>query len=402
MNYVTKTYVIAALALMLALALACGGGRKTPVAPIITPPPDNTNPNVEEVQNTPVPQGIDAAMWATLTTELISQLETMTEADRDQVKFNWIPTGIGPGWDNAFMRPDGNNDDRVDVLDLVPLAQHFGEEWVNGEGHPTFADYKSDGKIDLADVSMVAHNYGLACGGYKVEFSTTSAEEGFSAAGSLGYADYFSSSAEGSLRWFRFACDTKYLEPLWIKVSVTDNAGATIASQIWAPENPIGPSAANYTERTSQPAVLPAISNTITWSTHNLLPDGNQDGVTNAYDSGAVADWFGDVADCPLAAVADYDDSGIVGVSDVALTSNHFGWSVEYFIIEVSSTSASSGFASVGQVEYVNSTGFNEGGFRYYEFTIPSPPSMPYWARIVPVGYDGDYGDPSDAVEFTP
>jgi hypothetical protein len=403
MNYITRIWVIAALALMVALALACGGGggHKTPVAPIILPPPVDTNPDVEEVQNTPVPQGVDAAVWATLTTELVSQLETMTEEDRDPIEFDWRDTGIGVAWDNSFMRPDGNDDGRVDVLDLVPLAEHFGEEWNNSDG-PIYADYEHDKVINLADVAWVARNYGLTCGGFQVEFSTQSADAGFVVAGTVNYGDYYYMDSTSLSRQYRFACETRGLEPLWARITALDSDGAVLGTQVWDAPITENPRPADFGYMTSQPALLSSQPPIITWSTEKLIHDGNQDGVVNRFEVGAMADWFGArTSEEPQCAVADFDGNGVIGISDLEAAGMRWSMTIENFIVQVSTTSADEGFTPNGTVAYFDSTGFNAGGFRYYNYEIASPPAgVTFWVRVVPVGYDGTSGDPSDAVEF--
>jgi hypothetical protein len=398
-------FVLIAVAGLAALLVACGGGhkRKLPISPIV---PDQgqqqeTNPWVEEVENTPLPDGIDAEVWAALTTELITLLEGMTEEDRDPVEFDWKAEfyGFGASWDSRFMRFDSNDDARVDVLDLIPLAEHFGEDWVDGGGGPDEIDYERDYVIDLDDVGPIARNYGLTCSGFQVELSSESAEAGFEVAGTVDYDD------TGLHGWYRFPCETRGLEPLWLRVTVLDDGGEPLASQVWdvpmVDEETTPLEVPNGTHfGVIQIEGLPRENPTVTWSTQNLMPDGNQDGVVNLFDGWALADLFGSVDEDPARVLGDYDGNGQVSIADVTPAAMHQNNNVDNFVVEVSTTSPDDGFTENGTVGYFDSVGFNEFGFRYYEYEIANPPAEPFWVRVVPYGLNGDRGEPSEAVAF--
>ncbi len=73
---------------------------------------------------------------------------------------------------------DYNQDGSVNIYDISPLAEHFGEQNENDSWpHPTdqVIDGNGDGKIDVSDITPLAENFFTQVVGYKIEGS---AEQG--------------------------------------------------------------------------------------------------------------------------------------------------------------------------------------------------------------------------------
>jgi hypothetical protein len=235
-----------------------------------------------------------------------------------------------------------------------------------------------------------------------VEFSNTSAEDGFTVAATVDYDDD-ADTVSGWRREYTYPCETRGLEPLWVKIWALDSAGEDLGFEVW--EAPVAGSDGapdSYPRGEFALSLLTAQPPTVTWSTANLMPDGNQDGVANDFDLGPIEDWWGaDTAEEPLSTVADYSGDGSIDLTDHSAL-GHYGWglTVEYFVVEVSAASANDGFVEDGTVDYFASVGFNEFGFRYYEYAIAAPPEVPtYWVRVVPYSVEDERGAPGAVVQ---
>ena len=78
-------------------------------------------------------------------------LSTWDLNDQASVARSYLYTGSTPGpW-----FPDANHDGKVDFADLVILAQHY-----NGPGTIRTGDFNADGKVDFADLVLLASHYG--------------------------------------------------------------------------------------------------------------------------------------------------------------------------------------------------------------------------------------------------
>jgi len=406
MNGLAKTCGLIVIVGAACVLLAACGGADARRLPSISEAGDGAQPALEqnadiaEILAAPVPDGVDAALWEMLTQELAEELGQKSATQADEIEFyigGEYGFGIGVAWDNAFMRADGSGNGIVDIADLSPIAMHYGSK-----EHP-YADYNGGGVVNLADIVVMAQSFGLSCSGFRVEFSGTSDEEGFSVAGTVAYADYIY-LWDRWRRIYAFPCETRGLEPLWVRVWVLDKTGYGKGFQVWeAPLSKLkGPPTAYYSPG-FELSLLETQPPSVTWSTHNLLPDGNQDGVVNMFDKWPIGRWYGaNTDDKPLSTVVDYNRDGRVGIADVSglaigITN---GYSVGSFVVEVSAVSAEDGFVADGTVDYFDSAGFNEFGFRYYEYTIAAPPEVPtYWVRVVPYDIDGDRGEPGTVVQ---
>ncbi len=264
------------------------------------------------------------------------------------------------------------------------------------------ADYNNDGYISLGDVTALARSCGMSCSGFRTEYSTEWENSGFSPGGFISYDDYRINMPNFNTdrRLFVYPSDTASENPYWMRVWAINRNGEDIGYHVFevAAEKGLYPPIGSLAL-----AILSSSPPAITWNTMNLkMADGNQDGTTNQFDLAFVSELFGiDTLENPQYSVMDYDDDGLIGVSDVTGVGTGFLLGVDSYLIELSTQSSDEGFAANGTVEYLDSAGFNANGFRYYEYTIASSPvGVPYWVRVTPVAPNGEIGIPSDAVEF--
>jgi len=386
------------LVISCALILAACGGADARRLPSISAVGDGAQPALEqnadiaEILAAPVPDGVEPELWDMLKNKLAIELGKKTVAQEWDIELEWSYSSVGIAWTNGFMRPDGSGNGVVDIADLSPIAMHYGSR------EHRYADYNGDGVVNIADIVELARKFGLSCSGFRVEFSNASAEEGFAYAGTVGYEEYFL-----ELRWvrfYRFPSETRPEHPYWARVWVLNSAGRTIGYRVYevkAVTGGVPPRCAICDLR-----MLHESSSTVIWSTKYIITDGNQDGVVNLFDAGGILDWWQvHTVEEPLSAVADYDAGGSVGIEDFGPLSLDFGACIGSFVVEVSATSAEDGFLADGTVDYFDSAGFNEYGFRYYEYTIAAPPeNLVYWVRVVPYDIDGDRGEPCEAIEM--
>jgi len=392
MNGFVKTCGFIVIAgLMCLLLTACGGsGGKTHPGPIVLPTEQEQGVDIAATLAAPVPDGVEPELWEMLKAELVEELVRKNAAQEEEIEINWYPYTDGIGWSNAFMRPDGSCNGIVDIADLTPIAIHYGSE------DHSYADYNDDGVVNIADIVEMARKFGLSCSGFRVEFSGTSEDSGFSVAGTYGYDDY--EAREGNWRVYRIRCDTRE-SPLWVRVWALDNSGSEIGCQVF--RVPLGGSSAP--SGCCWPTILHTQPPTITWSTAYIIPDGNQDGVVDWFDAGFLTEFGGAlISEQPLLTVADYDRDGRIWLPDITPFVMHLFESIGYFVIEVSAGSTmDEDFIADGTVDYFENVGFNEFGFRYYEYEIAAPPEVPtYWVRVVPYGINGVPGVPSNAIEM--
>jgi hypothetical protein len=386
---------LAFIAILAALLSGCGGKRETAQLPVIAANAQEDSASaISEVLAAPVPEGVEPALWTMLRNELAREMGEKEVSQPKSLNITWTAWTDGVGWRNDFMKADGNDDGVINIADLTLIVMHFGSTEEYSKVYS--ADYNGDGRVDIRDITPLAHSYGLSCSEFIVELSSTGADTGFSSAPKVDYSDYVSKYQQ--FHTYRVIC-YPWLEPrLFVRVRALDGNGIEIGrstfdvpvggiSPCWGPEPAIA---------SSQPPI-------VTWSNDHMLPDGNQDGVTDWFDLGYLFEYFGTlVSERPNFQVADYNWDGQVGVSDLPMVAARLHLSIAEFIIEVSTTSADEGYVANGTLDFLASTGFNEGGFRYYEYEIVSPPVVPFWVRVVTVGKNGETGNPHDPVYFAP
>jgi hypothetical protein len=390
-----KTLLIIVVALAAALAVAACGSDEWHSAfgensiPQACEP--DTSAQVAKVLATPAPEGVDTALWEMLKNELARELAAKTSSQAGELLVNWTPWIEGVRWDNQFMRADGNDDGIINIADLTPIVLHFGER-----GN-TRADYNENQEVDVADITQIALAYGLNCGGFVVEYSSTSPDEGYEFAASLDYSDYYRTFQQ--VRQYRTECYPWEHPYLSVRLHILDRKGSEIGISVC--NVPVG---GYFPGGSPELTVSNSAPTIISWSTYALLPDANQDGAADWFDVGWLEELFGaDVAERPESQVADYNLDGVVGIPDLPIVAVGLHHGIQSFEIEVSTQSFEEGFVHNGSVDYFSSSGFDLGGFRYYEYEISSPPpGGHYWVRAVSVGQNGESGHPGPAVEITP
>jgi hypothetical protein len=399
------------LALMAALAMlfcACGGNAKSLQTPALSPsaPPDSAGV-ISQVLAAQAPDGVDAELWDILRNELVRELgakaceRTVSTLNTD-LPMNSYYRGIGRGWDDEFMRPDGSGNGIVDIGDLSTIVMHYHHraDYINAPGK--VADYNNDGKVSLGDVTALARSYGMSCSGFRTEYSTSGEDSGFTPGGFVSYGDYRIGlpNVPTERRLYVYPSDTANDSPYWMRVWAVDNDGKDIGYHTFE----VSVTKGTYPPAGSPaPEILPGESAIITWDTKSLLmADGNQDGTVNLFDYAFLWELYGtNTIENPLFLVMDYYYDGLIEAKDLSPFTRSFLNSVGSYLIELSTESADAGFVANGTVDYLASAGFNANGFRYYEYTIASSPvGVPYWVRVTPVGPNGELGVPSVAVEF--
>ncbi len=121
-----------------------------------------------------VPQvDVDQEVWTMLTEELSKQLATKKTASPPISRVIDL-TAIGDRsgkatlvWSFPVLKGDYNNDGKVDVGDITPLAMYYGQRsdsgtetiFVNGDDNPV---------INVADVTSIAMNFGAHLQGFRV------------------------------------------------------------------------------------------------------------------------------------------------------------------------------------------------------------------------------------------
>jgi hypothetical protein len=394
---------LAVVLLAALLTVACGGhGATTPSAPAslstaTEPAPGNTA--VAEILAAPVPEGVDPALWGKLTHELAGELRTCASPNPENPTVNWYPRSHGITFVVSYMHCDYSGNGVVDIADLVPIAMYFGEDRL--EGDHWYYDYNHSGCIDIGDISVIAREYGYSCSGFNVEFSQVSGEAGFARMGTIDYRDNDSFFGWPDSRSYLIPCDTRMPGPLWVRLSILDKSSRAFCRVV----NEVS-LLGTYWEAKPEAFTIyqtSAASPTISWSTMSLgMADGNQDGVSNYFDMGASIELMNAyVGDRREYTVLDYDRDGWASMADISRVAISFWWSIGRFQVEVSTEFAEEGFLPNGSVDFFASRGFNEFGFRWYEYRIASPPEgVPYWVRVVPYSFEDLPGTPSNALYF--
>ncbi len=398
--------LVSASVILLALLVAgCGGSSQLTATPqAVSTPPATVDyaQAADEVLAAPIPDGVAPQLWDELTTELANQLKQVSRDEvpptlllsEPKIEFSARPDGIH--WNGPSLHGDGNLDGVVDIADLTVIAAHYSQSPGTTE---SYIDYNLDGTVNVSDVSKLAQNWGKRTYTYTIEWS-------YSPTGQFrpmpdDVSAYFE-DLHGATATYFVSFDGHGIRTLYYRLTYRKNEGLLITSHsiTIAASDPYQPPS----EPVSDVTAVVSSAGTITWSTRSVMPDGNQNGITEIYDIEKLAQLFGQQWTDPDgdsysqgAAVADYSGDGIVGVADIAPLRMYWGSYITRFVISVSAVSATEGFNEVGEVDYfADFAGYNEYGFRYYEFTIPSPPPPPYWVTVTP------YADDMPGVASTP
>lgn len=389
------------------LCIACGssGSRSVTGLTVGTPPPGASNLTItaDEVLAAPVPEGVDPQLWDELLSELARCLRSRTPSTlqffggMEDRHFETQLFVDGIHWWGPVLWGDGNLDGVVSIADLTAIAVNLGQPRSTGKQH---IDYNWDGKVNVADIAVLARNWGRQGDSYIVEWSTSLSGPFYTVAeiqyGRLTGIDYLK-RAEYSTEF-----DGRGKRRVYVRVKKRHVEGLRVSyeSLLSAASDPYRAPLQPVTDL----AVADTAADTVTWSTCAVIPDGNRNGIAELYDIDPLKLFFNQQwtdTESPLyisyAALADYDRNGTVSVCDMTPLAVHWGCYITHFVISLSTVSATDGFHDVGSVDYFTGcAGFNEFGFRYYEFTIPSPPEPPYWVTVTP------YADDMAGVECTP
>lgn len=411
---VRLTVLLVCVILAAWLTSACGGSGSNALTPVETPPTtlaDNTAV-VSEVLAAPVPEGVDPALWETLTQKLARELAARN-ASEYRVTYPWGILTISSKWqdgqsylvwDNSFLHWDGSGDGVVGVSDITPLAQHFGE-WVNDVPAAGVADYNWDGKVGIADITPLAVHFGEKCAGFVIQESAVCRGASYADVASISYTDTSGVDDHG---YGVYMVPVNFTDtvPLWVRVVALDEAGHEIARdpKLWRGYTCEGSTPRFPVDDLEVVSISPPV---LTWTTHFFEADGDQNGrvtIADVTPPAAVIDTYGEgcsVEEVPCAARADYDRSGYVELMDCEVLVDTFNQCVNGFQIEVSVSSPDDGYIEDGLILYVDRVGVTEGGFNRYEYTINSPPAgMPYWVRVTPYDWSDEMGVPCAPVYF--
>ncbi len=77
---------------------------------------------------------------------------------------------------SELNRGDGNNDGKVTIADITPLARNFNDSTTDGQGDlaDVLADYDNNGTVGITDLSSLAMNFNNELKGYDVQTGTMS------------------------------------------------------------------------------------------------------------------------------------------------------------------------------------------------------------------------------------
>jgi len=122
--------------------------------------------------------------------------------------------------------------------------------------------------------------------------------------------------------------------------------------------------------------------------------DYNSNGVVSLEDLCPLAGWFGTrVEEEPLAAEADGDGNGVVGISDITVLARNLYSSVARYVVQ---TAPAPEGPFVDFAEVLRSEGVRAGAFPVY--TLPVLPGESAWYRVVAVDGFGNVAEPSEPV----
>jgi hypothetical protein len=414
--------LIASIACIAAILGACGGGnpRSVTTAPGVIMPvavSSDVNPQVAEILAAPVPEGVDTALWDTLKNELARELEArkasqVTEEELPEWEwgsiwsYSYYDYNNGTRsviWDTGFFRGDGSQNGIVDVPDLATIAQHFGQSMRLTEA-AYVADYDGDFTVGIADISVLAKNFGKTCSSFKVEVSEVSRQAGFSTSKTLGYGESDGKTSHGFNSYmYEFAPGIATFA--WARVIAYNAEGMAISCDTCLLDYGSGPGP--YFP-VNDLAVLDAQAGSVTWSSAFFEGDGDDDSEVTMNDIMPISMFWGqDTAVNHLATRADYDHNGIIDMLDLDSFLDHYGERCSGFLVELSTTSATSAFIADGDPSWnaCANLPLSEFGFRVFEYTLQSrPAATPYWVRVTPycdgAGPARSLGLPSAAVEF--
>ena len=207
--------VLTLMLVAFALALTTCGGRKramnppsigsnSPAQHRVAPPiqaAGSLDKALMELEGMECPEGVDEELWEKLTDALASQLESRF-SNRDSLAGNsrlesrdsrfggkfvsTPPTGeenkvtdlaITDNGDGTYTLSwhyrnlgDYDQNGTVGILDIMPIATHYGESYDMEDVDCLLAviDGSGNGIVDIADITPIVVNYGVKCAGYAI------------------------------------------------------------------------------------------------------------------------------------------------------------------------------------------------------------------------------------------
>jgi hypothetical protein len=166
------------------LLFSCGESRTTKLSPHNT---QTLSSALAELEKMAVPKGADPLVFEQLRSALCSALI----ARGDEKITSTPPTGVastipdlaladyGDGTMNLtwsyYSLGDYNQDGKVDVADITPLAMRYGQGWTTSDVNTlaAVADGSRNGTVDIADITQIAMYFGVEVDHYSVEVSPT-------------------------------------------------------------------------------------------------------------------------------------------------------------------------------------------------------------------------------------
>jgi len=243
-------FPVAVIAAALVLA-SCGSHRSAgiPIQPAAGNPPSQQA--LSQLDALACPEGVDAGLWDELKGALEAALrETGGAGDSPANRQNHgrvaratrivstPPTGeancvsdlgITDNGDGTYTLSwhyrnlgDYGQDGKVGISDITPLAQHFGEIWIEGEEDSLTAviDGSGNERVGIEDVTPIAQCFNVDCAGYWIEGSDS--DEGpFSEVGTVS-VDSATGASDGRAHFAHIFTPGEYS---YFRVTARDAAG---------------------------------------------------------------------------------------------------------------------------------------------------------------------------------
>jgi len=236
--------VVAVLAL-LALVTACGSNARRASLPGELQPgitggeraPVSVEDALGELEELPAPEGVDPAIFEELRqslaealTERVGEKHVSSEPSDEGRRVRDLTLHVEQGGNSATLewnyRNDGdyNQDGRVDIADIVPLALHFGEDATDPNSLAGVADGNHNGRVGMSDVTPIATNYGAEVVAYCVNRSSYEwyvPESPFTYASFMDTVELSEGSGKEGGR-IRFSYSLSYDVSYWYRVTPID------------------------------------------------------------------------------------------------------------------------------------------------------------------------------------
>jgi hypothetical protein len=123
-------------------------------------------------------------------------------------------------WSSSFFEGDGTGDERVDTVDVDPIAMHFSQT-TTVTPEATCADYDRNGTVNFLDLDCLWDHLYEICSGFVVEVSTMSATNGFTVGGYPTFWDIANTERnEFGFRVFEYTIQSPPVAPsYWVRIT---------------------------------------------------------------------------------------------------------------------------------------------------------------------------------------